>query len=230
MKILGISGSPRPGKTTDQLVREVLRATDAPVEFVSLAGMRIGPCTGCLGCVNDNICKVKDDMAALREKIVAADALVIGAPNYFDMLNGLSHSFLERFYQFRHREGGVVSGKLGVAVGVGGGAPEPAARAIEKFFEFNQLECIGRVLAIGPASCFDCGYGENCTVGAIHHFYGPGTKITEEITPRLARQPQAVDQARDLGRTLRQRLSGVSRQGHLETAPKGKDADDATNS
>ncbi len=210
MKILGISASPRFGKTTDRLVREVLLAAGDSTEFVSLAGMRIGPCIGCLGCVRDNICKVNDDMAALREKIVAADALVIGAPNYFDMLNGLSHCFLERFYQFRHREGDAVSGKLGVAVGVGGRNPESAARDLEKFFEYNQMQCLGQVLAVGPASCFDCGHGEDCSVGAIHHFYGAGTKITEEITPSLAKQPQAIEQARSLGRTLRERLSDVS--------------------
>ncbi|HKL26721.1 MAG TPA: hypothetical protein VJ910_10890, partial [Desulfuromonadales bacterium] len=121
--------------------------------------------------------------------------------------NGLSHCFLERFYQFRHREGEAVSGKLGVAVGVGGSAPESPARDIEKFFEFNQIECVGRVLAVGPASCFDCGHGEKCQVGAIHHLHGPGTKITEDITPSLAKQPQAIEHARNVGRELHRRLS-----------------------
>lgn len=211
MKILGISGSPRKGKTTDHLVNEVLNASGGPTEFISLAGLRIGPCIGCLACVEDNICKVKDDMADLRDKIVAADALVIGAPNYFDGLNGLSHCFLERFYQFRHREADGISGKAGVAVGVGGGMPEPPARDIEKFFAFNQVECLGRVLAIGPASCFDCGYGEDCSVGAIHQFYGPDTKITEDITPSLAKQPQAIAQARSLGQKLHLHLARLSR-------------------
>ncbi len=211
MKILGISGSPRKGKTTDLLVSEVLKAAGEPTEFVSLAGLQINPCSGCLGCVEDNICKIRDDMTGLREKIVEADALVIGAPNYFGHLNGLSHCFLERFYQFRHREADEVSGKLGIAVGVGGGMPEPAARDIEKFFEYNQIECLGRALAVGPASCFDCGYGEDCSVGAIYQFYGPGTRITEDITPRLEKQPQAIEQARSLGLKLRERLTLLSR-------------------
>ncbi|HKL26952.1 MAG TPA: flavodoxin family protein, partial [Desulfuromonadales bacterium] len=78
MAILGISGSPRQGGTTEILVREVLKYADNQAEFVSLASLRIGPCLGCLGCVNDNVCKIKDDMTALRQKIVAADALVVG--------------------------------------------------------------------------------------------------------------------------------------------------------
>lgn len=47
-------------------------------EFVSLAGKKIAPCTACLACVRDNVCKIKDDMEPLRDKILAADALVIG--------------------------------------------------------------------------------------------------------------------------------------------------------
>ena len=102
MKVLGISGSPRKGENCDRLVKEVLSTISVETEFVSLAGKRIGPCIACLGCVEDNICKVKDGMAELRQKIIEADAYVIGAANYYSVLNGLSHCFLERFYQFRH--------------------------------------------------------------------------------------------------------------------------------
>ena len=74
-------------------------------EFVLLAGKTILPCRACLGCVKDNVCGIDDDLRSLRERIVSADAYVIGAPNYFSVLNGQSHCFLERWYQFRHREG-----------------------------------------------------------------------------------------------------------------------------
>jgi len=50
MKVLGISGSPRKGATTDLLVREVLDGVEAAeTEFISLAGKNIRPCiaTGC---------------------------------------------------------------------------------------------------------------------------------------------------------------------------------------
>ena len=67
MKVLGISGSPRKGHTTEQLVREVLSAVDGPTEFISLVGKRIGPCIACLGCVKDNVCVLKDDMRLLRD-------------------------------------------------------------------------------------------------------------------------------------------------------------------
>ncbi len=207
MKILGISGSPRAGSATDQLVKAVLAgAQGCETEFISLAGRRIGPCIACLGCVRDNVCRVRDDMAELRPKIAGANAFVIGGANYFSMLNGLTHTFLERFYQFRHQEGKAVSGKLGVAVGIGGSNGDPVVANIRNFFQYNQIECVGAVSAQGAASCFTCGYGETCRVGAIHMFFGPGTKITPEMTPCLAKQPGALAQAQALGRTLSERL------------------------
>jgi multimeric flavodoxin WrbA len=206
MKVLGISGSPRKGQSTDRLVQEVLGAVRVSTEFISLADMKIGPCIACLECVQDNVCKVEDDMQGLRKKIVEADAYVIGAANYFSMLNGLAHCFMERFYQFRHQEGKTVAGKLGVAVGVGGSNGDPAVENIKTFFQYNRIECIGTVSVQGVASCFTCGYGETCKVGAIHMFFGPGTKITPEITPGLEKQPGRLEEARKLGKKLSDRL------------------------
>lgn len=206
MKVLGISGSPRRGQTTDRLVQEVLGATESETEFIPLSGKRIGPCIGCLGCVKDNVCVIKDDMAELRQKIVAADALVVGAPNYFDMIGGLGHCFLERFYQFRHRDGDEIAGKLGVVVSVGGRNPEAPARNIEKFFEYNQIQHLGTVTAQGPASCFKCGDGETCKVGAIKKLFGPNAKVTEDMIPDLSRQVGKIEEARFLGRNLGLRL------------------------
>ena len=210
MKVLGISGSPRPGMTTDQLVKGVLEATGCETEFVSLSRLKIGPCRGCLGCVDDNVCKVKDDMAELRQKILDADAYVIGAANYFSMLNGLTHCFLERFYQFRHREFNGITGKLGVAVGAGGSNGDFATQGIKTFFTYSQIECVGEVSAQGPAPCFDCGYGEDCKVGAIHKFFGAGTKITPEITPNVAKQPEKLKEAAAAGHRLGERLRQVT--------------------
>ena len=206
MKILGIAGSPRAGSTTEQLVKEVLAGAECETEFISLAGKRIGPCIACLGCVEDNVCVLKDDLGELREKIVSADAYVIGAANFFAVLNGLAHCFMERWYQFRHREGRDVAGKLAVAVGVGGGDGDAPAKNIQTFFQYNQIECVDTVTAQGPACCFTCGYGETCKVGAIHMFYGPGTKITPEITPSLEKQPDKIAAARAAGKKLSDRL------------------------
>ncbi|KKK62878.1 hypothetical protein LCGC14_2999940, partial [marine sediment metagenome] len=47
---------------------------------------------------------------------------------------------------------------------------------------------------------------ETCKVGAVHMFFGPGTKITPEITPNLSKQPDSIAEARRLGSELTRRL------------------------
>ena len=85
MKILGIAGSTRKVSRSGvyKLVQTVLENTGCDYELVHLKGKQISGCIACLGCVKDNVCKIDDDLAPLREKILAADALVIGAPNYY---------------------------------------------------------------------------------------------------------------------------------------------------
>ena len=111
MKILGISGSPRKDETsgTCKLVRTVLQESGCEHELISLRGKTIHGCIACLRCVKDNVCKVEDDLFALRDKILEADAYVIGAPNYYSGMNATTHAFLERWFQFRH-QGETLSG------------------------------------------------------------------------------------------------------------------------
>lgn len=211
MKILGISGSPRRGKTTERLVKEVLGATNCETEFISLAGKKIAPCNACLGCVPDNICKIKDDMEWLRDEILTADAFVFGAPNYFSTLNGLTHCFLERLCQFRHRSGSALAGKFAAIVSTGGLETAAPAKVIEAMLPYYQIKHVGTVTAQGAASCFTCGHGETCTVGAVAILLGPRKKITKETIPDLCQQPDKIKEAQLLGKKIEACLSMQSR-------------------
>ncbi|MCR4320376.1 MAG: flavodoxin family protein [Candidatus Brocadiaceae bacterium] len=221
MKVLGISGSPRGGKTTEGLVMTVLDATGLETEFISLHGKKISGCICCLGCVEDNLCKVQDDYLLIMHKVMEADAIVIGAANYFGRLNALAHALLERFYCFRHDSNGhggmKLSGKLGAIASVGGGGNwkmpgkdikmnEVAGDDIKGFFAYNEIELVGTVEAQGPVACFTCGYGETCSVSGIKKFFGKDTKITPDIIPCLEKQPEVIQKARTLGKTLGGRL------------------------
>jgi multimeric flavodoxin WrbA len=212
MKIIGISGSPRSEAQSGvhRLVRTVLDATGCECELISLRGKTIAGCIACLGCVKDNICKVRDDFLPLREKIVEADALVIGAPNYYSTLNAQTHAFLERFFQFRHQTGDILWGKLAVTVGVGGTSGSFPADQMESFLLYNFIETVARVSGQGAASCFSCGYGETCQVGIPMMLHGPGVKITQEMIPDVTRQADVMAAAEAAGRLLGERL----RNGH----------------
>lgn len=208
MKILGISGSQRKEEESGvyKLVKTVLANTGIEYDLISLRNKKINGCTACLGCVEDNICKLKDDMTEMRRQIVDADAYVIGAPNFFSTMNAVTHAFLERWYQFRHREGNTLWGKLAVPVGVGGGDGKVPADDMNKFFMYSFIEPVTRVSGQGAACCFTCGYGETCKVGAIVMMFGEGFKITPENTPDVTKCPTTMQAAADAGKLLGERL------------------------
>ena len=213
MKILGIAGSPRNNEQSGvfALTEIVLENTGCDYELISLAGRQISGCTACLGCAEDNICKITDDLTPLRDLIVAADAYVIGAPNYYSTLNVATHAFLERWFQFRHQEGNLLWGKLAVSIGVGGTDGEAPAAEIEKFLLYNFVETVAKVSGQGAASCYSCGYGETCKVGIPMMLHGsPGFKITPETTPSVKKQPALLAAAAAAGQQLGNRL----RNGH----------------
>ncbi len=220
MQILGVVGSARNPTRSGvyRLVAAVLENSGVDYELVHLRDKTISGCIACLGCVKDNICKVDDDLAALREKIVAADAYVIGAPNYYSTLNVLTHAFLERWFQFRHQEGDTLWGKLGVAVGVGGTQGRFPADAIETFLSYNFIETVAKVTGQGAASCFTCGYGETCRVGIPVMTYGEGVKISDDMIPDVTQQPAVMQAAVKAGRLLGQRLNEGHDRGQVTAA------------
>lgn len=96
-KILGICGSPRKKGTTAALLSDVLRHVNGSSEMVQLADLTIGHCYGCLSCMKHNgVCVRQDDMAGLLEKMLAADALIIGTPNYYYCVSGLLKNMIDR--------------------------------------------------------------------------------------------------------------------------------------
>jgi multimeric flavodoxin WrbA len=167
MKVLGICGSPRRREvsTTCHVVEEVLAASGLDGELIELGPLSFSGCVACLGCAPDNVCRVKDDLAPLRAKLLAADAYVIGSPNYYSGMTSLTHAFLERWFQFRHRGAKHLWGKVAVAVGVGSQGGDPVVEQIEKFMSYNFIKTVAKVSVAGNPCCFQCGFGNECEIG-----------------------------------------------------------------
>lgn len=208
MKILGISGSPRKNGSTAELVQTVLQATGLETEFISLGGKNISACTYCLACAKDNVCKVKDDMYELREKLVEADGFVIGGCNMWSTLNGLTHNFMERFFQFHHQGNSPLAGKPAVAVGVGGGDGTPPANVINTLFKYFGLHSAGTVTAQGAFACYSCGIGHQCDISLVCGLDADG-KVDMGCKPDLGKQPLVLKEARRLGELLGSSVQSV---------------------
>ena len=102
MKILGFVGSMRKNRNTYQVVKSCLDAAEASdknveTEIVYVADLKIEPCKACyeLCSVKPYVCVVKDDLQKVLEKMVEADAIVLGCPRYF-LIPSKMTAFMER--------------------------------------------------------------------------------------------------------------------------------------
>jgi multimeric flavodoxin WrbA len=125
MKALVISGSPRPGGNTEQLLElacATLRERSVEAELVPLAGKTVKPCVACTRCktTKDRTCAIKDDdFHPILEKLIAADAFIIGSPVYFGCATSQTTSFLHRAGYVSRNNDGFLGGKVGAPVVVG---------------------------------------------------------------------------------------------------------------
>lgn len=98
-KILVISGSPRRGGNSDLLCDALIRgAVDSghTAEKVCLQDLRIGTCRACYGCRGTGACVQNDDMAALLDKMIASDVIVLATPVYFYSMDGQMKTMIDR--------------------------------------------------------------------------------------------------------------------------------------
>jgi multimeric flavodoxin WrbA len=209
-QILGISGSPIKNSNTDRLVQAVLDASGLKAEFVKLSRINVRPCIACLGCKEDNICKVKDDFPELAQKVRHAGALVVGGYCPYGSVDGFSKAFLERLFSMRHQHG-LSRGKLAVVVttGIGRGAPgvAEANEQIAHALKMEGMEVLGQLQGIGNPECLVCGFGESCPMSALPWVFGEDTTVTPEKFCRVEDQ-EVWGQAQELGREIASRLKG----------------------
>ena len=71
------------------------------MEKVRITGKKIAGCLGCNGCYrNGGECVQKDDMAEVREEMLAADVIVLASPIYFYSMTAQMKAVIDRSYAF----------------------------------------------------------------------------------------------------------------------------------
>jgi multimeric flavodoxin WrbA len=106
MKILGLNASPRGSKSqTLRLVQAVLegaKSVGAEVELVDVCELDIKYCNACQVCFQKGLCVHKDDFQGLYDKILAADGIVWGSPNYFHSVTAQMKTLIDRMADAIH--------------------------------------------------------------------------------------------------------------------------------
>lgn len=122
MKAVAINGSPRRGGNTEILLKKVLEPLTKAgweTELIQLGGKKIRGCTACYRCFNtkDGRCSVKTDVFNdCFEKILAADAIILGSPTYFTDVTAEMKALIDRVGLVSVANGGLLRGKIGASV------------------------------------------------------------------------------------------------------------------
>ncbi|MEW5826902.1 MAG: flavodoxin family protein [Candidatus Bipolaricaulota bacterium] len=101
-KALAICGSPRAGSNTEAYLKAalgVLADHGVATELVLLRGKRIQSCRACYACWRPGagVCQIQDDdFPEIRDKMLAADALIVGSPVHYSAVHADLWSVLVR--------------------------------------------------------------------------------------------------------------------------------------
>ncbi|WNZ00312.1 flavodoxin family protein (plasmid) [Sulfurospirillum sp. 'SP'] len=214
MKVLGVSGSPIKNSNSDRALQAVLDAIGLESEFIKLSDYTVGPCNACLGCVTTNRCVIKDDGNTLCDKVKEADVLVVSGFTPYSTLDSRTKAFMERLYPLRHNNG-YLAGKLGAAVITScvtapsemlPPAAQLGANAIHYFMMEEGMNFVGSLLVHGNVPCVKCGNGDVCQMSGLKMLYGAEATVDSVGIHAFENQLEIIQQAKDLGKKLRESL------------------------
>ena len=102
--VLILEGSPRAnGNSTilSEAFAKGAKEAGCSVETIRVARKKVAGCLGCNACYrNGGTCVQKDDMAEIRDKMLAADVIVLASPIYFYSMTAQMKAVIDRTYAF----------------------------------------------------------------------------------------------------------------------------------
>ncbi|MGI6106197.1 MAG: flavodoxin family protein [Raoultibacter sp.] len=171
MRILAINGSHRKGKCTADLLNIALdeaKAKGAETELIELPDYEVNYCIACNKCLMNKTCTVEDDMQGIVEKMLDADGIILGSPDYFSNVTARMKTFFDRT-RFLHMVENQLKGKVGGIVTVAGlcnTGLEPTLDVLERWFVTQEMLIVhprpeGPVLGTGVTGSTFAGFRED---------------------------------------------------------------------
>jgi putative sterol carrier protein/NAD(P)H-dependent FMN reductase len=180
-KVIAINGSPHEGvSNVSQMIGmlgKTFREEGFEIEEIFLNRHRIEYCTGCAVCLEKGSCWIKDDYKKVMQKVLDADAVILGSPVYFYHVTAQMKTFLDRSLAYGHRP--LRTWKPGLSVSVAAA-----------FGEVSVAQYLGRLLPVYGA--FQIGQ-----LTALAK--GPGQFVGKELV-----EARAADLAHDVARAVRE--------------------------
>ena len=161
MKVLALNGSPRKNGNTATLLEKVLSPlieAGWETEIVQIGSQKIQGCRGCLKCAEkkNRRCVFDNDILnGVLEKMLAADAMILGTPCYFTDMSAEMKALVDRAGFVAFVNGGLFQGKIGAAVVAAG-----RGGATHAFDSINHMFLMSRMIVPG-STYWNMGYGSN---------------------------------------------------------------------
>ena len=150
IKVLGINCSPRKVGNTEILIKEVFKPIEKAgfmTEFFQLGGKKVNGCIACMKCRKkaDGKCHQKNEVInEVIEKMLKADAIIIGSPVYNADLSADAKALIEVSSYALHGAGSPLKHKIGAAV-----IAVRRAGAIHAFDSLNHFFLINEMIVPG---------------------------------------------------------------------------------
>lgn len=182
MKAVAFNGSPRVGGNTEYLLKKALEPiaeAGIETELVQVGGRNIHGCRACYVCAQkkNRRCTFDDDMLnGWLEKMLEADAIILGSPTYYADMTSELKALIDRAGIVAGVNGRLFSRKIGAGVVVSrrGGAT-------------NVLDSINHMFLISRM----------IVPGSTYWNFGLARDKGE-----VAKDQEALDNMRDLGETI----------------------------
>ncbi len=94
-----ISASPRRGGNSDVLCDQFIagaKEAGHQTEKLFVKDVEIHYCMGCGACMETHACAIEDDMAAVQQKMIDADVIVLATPVYFYSMDAQLKTLIDR--------------------------------------------------------------------------------------------------------------------------------------
>jgi multimeric flavodoxin WrbA len=191
VKIVLLSGSPKPNGNTAQLMQECSKEIEAlgvEAEIVSFAGKKIEACIACGRCSKEGKCGLDDGLNEIIDKIRAADGLIVGTPVYFGTARGDVMCALQRIGYVSMNTDRFLAGKIGGPIAVARrGGQTLTLQEMLMFFLINDMIVPGSnywnmVFGRTPGEALKDEEG----VATVRHFAANVAGLVKKLHPQAA--------------------------------------------
>ena len=189
LNVLGLSGSPRLGGNTEQLLHEVMRGArthGAETRVIEIADLDISGCTHCDYCRRAGECKIRDDMVMVYDALRQADRVVVASPLHFMSVTAQLKAAIDRCqclwvrkYEMKLPPLEPAKARKGLFISTGGRRVknlfDSAKTTVKAFFTVLDIEYTGEILFSGVDEA-----GAIASVpGALKQAFEAGEKLVE---------------------------------------------------